>query len=176
MLFRSVGNILLSIENLNGVMTVSTGGLAVNDLSQGFETFQVSTGGFTTIRSINSTSSPPLQILGYATTSPISPPDTGTLIHAVGQDGNPAQLLVDTFNNNPVSPGSAINFQGRASRGTHASPLAVQSGDNLSAFSARGYNGSGYGVASSLQFIAVENFSPSAQGTAMSVKIGRAHV
>jgi hypothetical protein len=160
------------LENVNDILSLVGGaGFSVEDATAGFPTFEVDPFGYVTVRSLNSTDGSPLRILGSSGASPISPIGAGTLLYGIGQDGNPAQVLLDTFNNAIVSPGSAINFQGRASRGTNLSPLAVQTGDNLAAFSARGYNGSNYGSASSLQFVATENFTTSAQGTQMSINL-----
>lgn len=63
------------------------------------------------------------------------------------------------------------NFQGRAARGTLASPTASQSGDALAYFAARGYGATGFASAAraGIAFLAAENWTDAAQGTYASI-------
>lgn len=64
--------------------------------------------------------------------------------------------------------GATSGFRAQKSRGTFASPTAVQSGDNLGIFGATGYGTTGFATAGScalMQIIAEETFSDTAAGS-----------
>ena len=91
---------------------------------------------------------------------------------------NPSVLLhvssnieSDMYLDTSVDSSVASAFSGRKSRGTAASPTAVQSGDNLAIFSGIGHNGTAYGSINSaeLRISATENHTPTAQGAAISL-------
>jgi hypothetical protein len=92
----------------------------------------------------------------------------GTLTPAATLDvagANPT-LRVDNYSN---TVGDSPNFNFITGRGTAASPLATQSGDNLGQFAAAGYNGSAFpGSKVKVTFVATEDWTTSANGTAMS--------
>ncbi len=57
------------------------------------------------------------------------------------------------------------NFIGQRTNGTLANPLAIQNGNFLFAIGAEGYNGSSYKRTGSVDFIATEHWSTTANGT-----------
>jgi len=67
------------------------------------------------------------------------------------------------------TPGDSPNFNFWSSRGNSAAPLATRNGDNLGQFAAVGYNGSAFpGSKVKVSFVATEDWTPTANGTAMS--------
>lgn len=78
-------------------------------------------------------------------------------------DGLNSSVLFDTYGNTDVA---TSRFFFRRSRGTAASPTAIQNGDLLGQIQAAGYGTSLYpsGSSSTVQFRADENFTNSAQG------------
>ena len=74
-------------------------------------------------------------------------------------------LRVDNYSN---TAGDSPNFNFLSARGTSTTPLATQSGDNLGQFAAAGYNGSAFpGSKVKVSFIATQNWTTTANGTAM---------
>jgi len=64
--------------------------------------------------------------------------------------------------------GDSPNFNFYTGRGSANAPLATQSGDNLGQFASAGYTGSSFpGSKVKVTFLSTENWSPSANGTAM---------
>lgn len=84
------------------------------------------------------------------------------VVHLSASPGKDSFYIADSF-------GSVISsgFGARHARGTPASPTAVQAGDLLGAFTARGYGATGYdaGYGSGIKIYANENFTDSARGT-----------
>jgi len=95
-----------------------------------------------------------------------SPPAviTGTLLQLVQANTVAAGLLVDSFAANP-----SINL--RRADGTGAAPSAVQSGESIAALNAYGYGATGYSAArrGSINWAASENWTDTAQGTAVTI-------
>jgi len=80
-------------------------------------------------------------------------------------DANPT-LRLDNYSN---TLGDSPNFNFISARGTSSAPLPTLSGDNLGQFAAAGYNGSAFpGSKVKVSFVATENWTPAANGTAMS--------
>ena len=95
--------------------------------------------------------------VGIGTTAPAATLDVSGI--------NPT-LRIDNYSN---TPGDSPNFNFISGRGTSTAPLATQSGDNLGQFAAAGYNGSTFpGSKVKVSFMATENWTPTANGTAMS--------
>jgi len=92
---------------------------------------------------------------------------TGSAIHAIGLDANPLRLTLDTHNNSSSS-GTAIF--GRRSRGTAASPSAVQADDTILSLNGQGYGTSQYPVSSTalISLKANQTFTNTANGTYIS--------
>jgi hypothetical protein len=91
---------------------------------------------------------------------------SGSTAHFVGTDANPLRLTFDTHNN---STSSGTAFMVRRSRGTSTTPSAVQSGDILASYNARGYGTSQYAAGSTglISMVATETFTNTANGTAI---------
>jgi hypothetical protein len=80
-------------------------------------------------------------------------------------DSNPT-LRLDNYSN---TLGDSPNFNFITARGTPSAPLPTRSGDNLGQFAAAGYNGSAFpGSKVKVSFVATEDWTPAANGTAMS--------
>jgi len=90
-----------------------------------------------------------------------APISSNAVVHISGGPDASAFYGVDSFGTGV--PGVAL----RRAKGTIASPTAIQAEDSLGSFVARGYGATGFatGIQSSLQFIANENFTDSAQGS-----------
>jgi hypothetical protein len=94
--------------------------------------------------------------VGVGTSAP------ATAFNVAGQ--NPT-LRVDNYSN---TVGDSPNFNFLSARGALGSPQASQSNDNLGQFAAAGYTGSAFpGSKVKVTFLATENWSPTANGTAM---------
>src|SRR5690606_18103508 len=66
-------------------------------------------------------------------------------------------------------PGAPSQISTFRSRGTHAAPLPVQTGDELGYFAFRGYNGSLYAYSSYLQAKATENHDTLNRGARLEI-------
>ena len=79
--------------------------------------------------------------------------------------GTNPTLRIDNYSN---TAGDSPNFNFITARGTSTTPLATQSGDNLGQFAAAGYNGAAFPSSRvKVTFLATENWSATANGTAM---------
>lgn len=110
----------------------------------------------------------PQSVFLAAGQSTIVAPVSGSTGQFVGVDATPLRITFDTHNNASAS-GTALMF--RRSRGTAGTPTAVQSGDTLASFNARGYGTSQYAAASTgvFSFNANEAFTNTANGTYLSI-------
>ena len=89
------------------------------------------------------------------------------VVHMSALDGKSGQFGADSF-----GAGAVSSIYLRKARGTSASPSAVQSGDYIGTFAARGYGATGFAGTSSglIGFYAIENFTDQAQGTGINIK------
>jgi len=99
---------------------------------------------------------------GGATQPPIA---DGTMLQITGKDGINSKVIVDA-----AGTGVYSLFNGRAMRGTAASPTALQSGDTIVRFGGNGFGttgfGSGVGVGGAyIQYVAQDNFTDNTKGT-----------
>jgi hypothetical protein len=86
-----------------------------------------------------------------------------TILHLMGANGDDIRLLVDAF-----GTGSQPILTTRTARGTASNPTALQSGDIIGWFSARGYGTTGYGgTAAGIVFKTSEVWTDTAQGAYM---------
>jgi len=115
-----------------------------------------------TANSVSASGDSVLTILGYGVTdTPII--GRAGVHYSAGVNYN-ATFLADSYGTGVSS------FFGRHARGTNATPTAVQSGDTIGAIYFRGYGATGYtatGDAPGMYIVATENFTDSAQGTAL---------
>lgn len=170
------GNIHFSGANISSTTgqvsiindTVMTGNLVLGNVS-------------TSIHNIlgNVVFGPAIDIVASAdsiiTVNPTShtPLTSNNTVHVQGYDGRSVAIGGDTFGNTNVTSGGSL-FIGRRARGTGDSPSAVQQGDVLATFMGRGYGTSGFkqgATSPSLQFIADENYTDTAQGTYATVNV-----
>jgi hypothetical protein len=90
---------------------------------------------------------------------------TSAPAEALEVSGANPTLRIDNYSN---TAGDSPNFNFISSRGTSTTPLATQLSDNLGQFAAAGYNGSAFpGSKVKVNFIATENWTTGANGTAM---------
>ena len=89
-------------------------------------------------------------------------------VHVSGTDATNASYGVDSFGTGVVSV-----FMGRHARGTGSSPTAVQLNDTIGGIEFRGYGTTGFSENSPAGMFAVakENFTDTAQGTALSFDV-----
>jgi hypothetical protein len=92
----------------------------------------------------------------------------GTVLQAVNEDGFNTRILIDTHGN-----GVHSSYTNRKTRGTAASPTAVQSGDNLGEFTVRGYGATEFSSASDgrLVFYANQNFTDANHGVRAVIEV-----
>jgi hypothetical protein len=85
------------------------------------------------------------------------------MLHIGNADGSAARAVIDAFGTGAVSP----NLTFRRSRGTAASPSAVQAGDQILNVASFGYGATGYSGTTRAGFVSVaaENWTDTAQGT-----------
>jgi hypothetical protein len=93
---------------------------------------------------------------------------SGTNIQAVSNDGADSRVVLDAHG---TGVHGALTI--RSSRGTGASPSAVQSGDKIGEMGARGYGATGFSVTSvaRVAMYANENWTDTAQGTKVAVEV-----
>lgn len=105
----------------------------------------------------------PDSLLTVSKQTTIVAPPTGTTAHFVGLDANSLRITFDTHN---AGTGGTALF-GRHSRGTAASPAALNSADTIYSFNAQGFGATAYPAASTglISFKAAEAFTDTAMGT-----------
>ena len=82
-----------------------------------------------------------------------------TLMEIIGPTGVATRLVLDAFGNGGL-------FTIRRADGTPSSPTALQLNENIGGVAASGYNGAAYvAAAGSLQYLAAENWTATANGT-----------
>jgi len=102
--------------------------------------------------------------LGLGTSTPLS------VLHMLSPETS-STLITDTYSGGASSPSN--NFLARSSRGTSGTPSAVQSGDTLFFFQARGSLSTGFTStqAAGIQMQATENWTMTNQGAQLSLNI-----
>lgn len=100
--------------------------------------------------------------LGVGTTD-----TTAGSVHAVYETAASSTLPGFVADENGTTTTTGGQFLGRRSRGTAASPTAIQSGDFLAIFGALGHDGTSFGTTADgrISIRASENFTSTAQGT-----------
>ena len=93
---------------------------------------------------------------------------SGTNIQAVSNDGADSRVVLDAHG---TGVHGALTI--RSSRGTGASPSAVQSGDKIGEMGARGYGATGFSATSvaRVAMYANENWTDTAQGTKVAIEV-----
>jgi hypothetical protein len=102
-------------------------------------------------------------VLNANAAAPQPAPGENLLVTAL--DANSASVISDSY-----GTGIASIFAGRLARGTAASPTAIQSGDIIAAFQGQGRAPGGYNISGSVNVVASENWTASAQGAAISFR------
>jgi len=100
-----------------------------------------------------------------------TPVASNATIHVSGTSGKSVSISVDSF-----GTGVASAYTARHSRGSSTTPSAVQGGDLIGSFAARGYGATGY-VADSVTYLtpglavfAAENYTDTAQGAHVQIR------
>ena len=101
-----------------------------------------------------------VQIIGSASGASQTPVNPGVMLHITGNNDEFATQYIDGANN-------FSNFIGRRYNNLASAPTAVQAGNVIARFSAIGYGATtfGTGATGSMSFVALENFTDTAQGT-----------
>ena len=154
----SAGNLLL----------ISRGGLAVQDNTGQFDTFQVDPTGQVTMRSNVALDphNPALRIIGSQSGISNEPTQLGTtMIHITGTDGNPSVVLDDAYGTDTYT-----GFIGRRANGTAAVPTQLLAGDLMVRFGANAWGlGSPSGFANfstaRIEMYATENQTNTTRGS-----------
>ena len=165
-----VGGRRALISNADGNVTIQAAGFQLK--SGSFIAFEVSETARTIIRApqIPAGDIGAFSIIGNSSGSYQPVTNAGGLIHLTGNDGQSSRITSDAFGTTAFAA-----YVGRKARGTVASPLPVQSNDTLTRISAIGWTGPEYGFTmssslttapTSLDVIALENFTTSSFGTA----------
>jgi len=101
-----------------------------------------------------------------------TPQNSGYMLQIVGMDNVPTRIVFDSAS---VSGNAYGLIAGRTSRGSAASPSAVQAGDVLMRFSGNGYGTTNYsqlGVGK-IDIVAAENFTDTNKGSLISFGVTR---
>ena len=167
-----IGNTNILIENLNGVMTLVTGGMSVNDLTQTYELFIVdANNGFTTVRSKGGNSNTAVFNISNNPSQTLFPPGgtSSAVLHLQGPANGATSVDIDNFTDSATNSNRILFRKGRGSVDT---PTAVQNNDVLGQVGAVGYIGNAFSTpAARIQFIATENFSSSNSGTKIGISL-----
>lgn len=105
-----------------------------------------------------------VKVIGSTSGKFVSPAVTGVMLHVTGQNGQLSSIYSDAVGNNAA-------FVGRRYNGTAISPTQVLSGNVIMRVTAVGYHSNGFQSSGSgtLSFDALENFTPTAQGTELKI-------
>jgi hypothetical protein len=97
----------------------------------------------------------------------------GTIAQFTPKDAQRGLVIQDNYGIDPVVLTTGGNYTFRTARGTNASPTAVQAGDFLGEVGGAGWGATGYGgvFASSIRFVAAENFTDAARGGKVVVRV-----
>jgi hypothetical protein len=159
-----------SISNADGNVTIQAAGFQLK--SGSFIAFEVSETARTIIRvpQIPAGDIGALSIIGNESGAYQPVTNAGGLIHLTSNDGVSSRITSDAFGTTAFAA-----YVGRKARGTAETPLPVQSNDTLTRISSIGWTGPEYGFTmlsglttapTSLDVIALENFTTSSFGTA----------
>ena len=144
-----------SVDNIKSVSTSFSG--AVN-ITGAVRTSNI----ISTISSSTPATNALVEIVGSSSGTKSNPSSDGYMLHITGKDDIPSRLVIDSYGVN-----SYAALDGRASRGTVASPTASQNNDVLLRISSNAYGSTGYasnGV-SRIDVVATENFTDVARGS-----------
>ena len=105
-----------------------------------------------------------------STTSTQSVPNTGSALHITGEDGVSVAMTFDAFGSDFFdSPYLTL----RKANGTSASPGATETDDIIGNLQTFGYANGGFSIAGDIGFLATENWTSTARGSAISISYGR---
>lgn len=144
--------------------------LAVNSTGGGLPAFLVEQNGTVEVFNSNAAAntSGALNIVGSLDRSYQNVTNSGGMLHITGPANSAARITVDAFGTLGGS-GATAAIVGRVGRGTAASPTAVQANDVMVRVGAVGWATTGFTApspaATTIEFVALENFTDSAQGT-----------
>jgi hypothetical protein len=97
----------------------------------------------------------------------------GTIAQFTPKDAVRSYVIQDSYGIDPTFSATAGQYVFRTGRGTNASPTAVQANDILGEVGGAGWGATGYGgvLAASVKFVAAENFTDSARGGKLVVRL-----
>ncbi len=103
---------------------------------------------------------------GSTTQTPLLTLDNTGFLHIQGTDSAAGLCEVTTGGG-----GQSAYFRGRSSRGTPSAPTATLANDIITQHTAAGYTGSAYAEQGLIRFVASENWSATARGTACVIQV-----
>ena len=177
--FAIYGNTISTINpaaNINIGLVGSTGyvdierPVSVNSSGGGAPAFVVEQNGTVSIFNANAAANTPgaLNIVGSLSRAYQNVTNSGGMIHITGPDNSAARITVDAYGTTGGA-GSPSVLVFRSARGNASTPTATQSNDTIGRLSAAGWGtqfGTGGGLAATaIEFVALENFTPTAQGS-----------
>lgn len=144
--------------------------VAVNSTGGGAPAFVVEQNGTVAVFASNvaANTSGALNIVGSLDRSYQNVTNSGGMLHITGADNTPARLTIDSFG---VSGGvgAPVAIIGRVGRGNASTPSAVQANDIMVRLGTVGWATTGFTApsptATAIEFVALENFTDTAQGT-----------
>jgi hypothetical protein len=177
--FAMYGNTIKTINptaNINLGLSGDTGyvdierPLAVNSTGGGAPAFVVEQNGTVGVFNSNAAAntSGALNIVGTLDRSYQNVTNSGGMIHVTGPNNTPARVTIDSFG---VSGGTGapVAIIGRVGRGNASTPSAVQANDTMVRVGTVGWATTGFTApaptATAIEFVALENFTDTAQGT-----------
>lgn len=97
----------------------------------------------------------------------------GTIAQYTAKDSIRSYVIQDSYGIDPTFGTTAGQHVFRTARGTNASPTSVQAGDILGEIGGAGWGTTGYGgiLSASVKFVAAENFTDSARGGKLVVRL-----
>jgi len=176
----NVANTTTSTSTTTGALVVAGGiGVGANiNIGGNLKTFTTANAvafsaldtGFVTLNAptVAANTAGALNIVGSTTGAYQPIYSAGGMVHITGNDGQSSRMSNDSF-----GTGASSVFVQRSARGTAAAPTAVQSGDILARITGTGYGTTGYPLAAGnigtlgIDFVALENYTDSAAGSAM---------
>ena len=107
-----------------------------------------------------------VNIIGSLSGQSVEPVNAGVMLHITGNNDDFATQYIDGVNN-------FSNYIGRRYNGLASAPTAVRAGNVIARFSGVGYGATTFGTSAtaSLSYVALENFTDSAQGTQMQLLV-----
>jgi hypothetical protein len=162
-------NINLGVSGDTGYVDIERP-IVVNSTGGGAPAFVVEQNGTVGIFNANAVANSPgaLNIVGSLDRAYQNVTNSGGMIHVTGPDNSATRITVDAYGVQG-GVGATAAIVGRVGRGTASAPSAVQANDIMVRVGAVGWATTGFTAptpaATNIEFVALENFTDTAQGT-----------